>query len=193
MSNAGEAAHTVNGWSRFLGVSLRPWTGEAPASLIFRGLIQLAICVFFFVLLTRLPSVAAEVGGEGELGFLRGVLWFAGAALVVVGLLALLRIVIGVIDFVPRRSVSGTVISLTERKAGDFLPHLAQRAVFENRDSGMDRRKTRAELVLQTDQGLRQWTVRSSRVRRELRVGAPVRISVTPLTGYVAQVDPLSS
>lgn len=191
--NAGGTEHTVNGWSRFLGISLRPWSGEAPLSLILRGLIQLAISVFFLVLAARAPGVAAEIGGEGELGFLRGALFFASIALVIFGVIAALRIVVGVLDLIPRRSVSGTVVSLTDRKVGDFLPRLAQRAVFERRESGLDQRRSRVELVLQTAQGAKQWTVRSSRVRRELRVGAQVRLSVTPLTGYVARVDPLSA
>lgn len=189
MSSVGDTAHTVSGWSRFLGVSLRPWSGESPASLIFRGLIQLAVCIFFFVLLTRVPAAVAEMEGAGDLNFLRGVFWFAAIALVIIGVLALLRVVIGVIDFIPRRTITGTVVSLTNRKVGDFLPHIAQRIVFMRRDSGIDQRKTRAELVLQTNTGLRQWTVRSARVRKDLHVGEHVQLSVTPLTGYVARVD----
>lgn len=50
----------------------------------------------------------------------------------------------------------------------------------------------RTELVLQTSDGPRRWTVRNHRLRSELHVGATVKLTVTALAGYVAKAEPLS-
>ena len=191
-SNAAGVPNTMSGWSRFLGFSLRPWSGSSPASLIVRGVIQTGVSIFFMVLIMRMPEASSDVATIDEFQYLRGFATIATVALAVTGLLGAVRLTVGVIDLVPRRSVSGTVVSLTERKIGDILPRIAQRALFENRDTGLDRRKCRTEVVLETDAGPRQWTVRSYRRARELRVGTQVSLSVTPLTGYVARVETLS-
>lgn len=191
-SNAAGVPSTVSGWSRFLGVSLRPWSGNSPASLMIRGVIQVGVSLFFMVLILRMPEASKEVATIDEFQYLRSFATIATVALAVTALLGAARLTVGVLDLVPRRSVSGTVVSLKERRAGDILPHLAQRALFENRSNGIDRRKSRTEVVLETDAGPRQWTVRSHRTARDLRIGAQVNLSVTPLTGYVARVETLS-
>ncbi|MGD4018462.1 hypothetical protein QT609_22800, partial [Xanthomonas citri pv. citri] len=81
---------------------------------------------------------------------------------------------------------------MKERKFGDILPYMAQRMIFERRQTGLDRRQSRVEVVLETDAGPRQWTVRSFKMRRDLHVGAQVNLSVTPLTGYVARVETIT-
>ena len=48
----------------------------------------------------------------------------------------------------------------------------------------------RTEVVLDTDNGHQQWTVRKTATLRELRPGTAVTLTVTPLAGYVAQVTP---
>lgn len=157
-----------------------------------RGVIQVGVSLFFMVLILRMPEASKEVATIDEFQYLRSFATIATVALAVTALLGAARLTVGVLDLVPRRSVSGTVVSLKERRAGDVLPHLAQRALFENRSNGIDRRKSRTEVVLETDAGPRQWTVRSHRTARDLRIGAQVNLSVTPLTGYVARVETLS-
>src|SRR5690606_35387397 len=102
-----------------------------------------------------------------------------------------LKVLVGILDLVPRKSVAGVVLSVSERKIGDFLPVLAQRVIFERNENNLDRRRTRTEVVLLTDQGQHQWTVRNSRIARALSTGARVQLTVTPLVGYVAKVETL--
>lgn len=187
--------NSLGGWSRFLGVTLRPWAGAAPLSLIVRGAIQCAVCVFFSVLVLRIAGspegteMALLAGGGGSL---RGWAVIVIAFTAVVAAIGACRVVVGILDLVPRRSVTGTVVSLRERRVLDVLPVLGQRALFENRQSGIDKRRARTEVVLRTDTGDRQWTVRAARIRRDLRVGARVRLSVTPIAGYVARAEELA-
>lgn len=191
MSSVSSVSDAASGWSRFLGLSLRPWSGAAPLSLIVRGAIQLVIAVIIanFVIGMLAESRSAEYAGLGDL---RGLLTMLLIVFILMGVVGGIQLVIGIIDLLPRRSAEGVVVSLKQRKAGDFLPYMAQRLIFENRSSGIDRRRNRLELVLETAEGQRQWTVRSARARRALQVGARVSLSVTPLTGYVARVDPLT-
>jgi hypothetical protein len=96
---------------------------------------------------------------------------------------------------VPRRSVTGTVVSLTERKFGDVLPTFVQTAIWSRGlvrggGHGFDRRKIRTELVLETSDGHKRWTVRNHRHHNALNVGRRVTLSVSPLVGYVARVKP---
>ena len=191
-SDTAGVPHTASGWSRLLGVSLRPWSGESPASLIIRGVLQAAISIFFLVLILRLPAAGKDLATVGELQYLRGLAILASVALAVTALIGLVRLTVGILDLVPRRSVSGTIVSIRERKFGDILPYMAQRKIFERRETGLDRRKSRIEVVLETDAGPRQWTVRSFKMRRDLHLGAQVQLSVTPLTGYVARGETLT-
>lgn len=59
----------MNSWSRLLGVSLRPWSGESPLSLILRGVVQVAICIFFIVLAAGMLSGSGLDGTAQELSF----------------------------------------------------------------------------------------------------------------------------
>lgn len=178
----------LNTWSRTLGVSLRPWSGYAPWSLIIRGVIQGAVSVLILVFLIR-GALSQLEASASELEFLRGWVFFAIVGVSVVLLIAVLRIVVGIIDLVPRSTVQGTVVSLRDRKTGDILPRLAQRAIFERNPNSIDRRRERLELVLDTPDGVRQWTVRNTRLRQDLVTGSTVRITVSPLVGYVASVE----
>ncbi len=178
----------VSAWSRFLGISLRPWSGFAPSSLLLRGVIQVALFGFVLSLLMpyslnkTIPGMPAEMTAS-----LRG----GAVLLMIVFALAFVRgaaqLVVGAVDLVPRRTVTGTVVSLQERKTGDFLPVLAQQAIFARNNHGTDRRQPRTEVVLDTPSGTQQWTVRNARVRRELLPGRHVQLVVSPIVGYVAQ------
>lgn len=186
------AASSVNHWSRMLGVTLRPWSGHAPWWLVLRGIIQLAVCLLFMRLTQQFMSSAIAAGLDAEHPSLRsgGVLLMV--VLIILAVLAAARTLVGLIDLVPRRVVKGTVLSVRERRVGDMLPPFAQRAIFMRGQSGLDRRRTRTEVVLQTAQGIRQWTVRNARIRRELRDARQVQLTVSPLVGYVAQATSIA-
>lgn len=185
-------AGAVGDWSRRLGVSLRPWSGEAPLSLILRGAIHVVISAFFLSLILRIPGEVGIGGSSEELRFLGGLMTLVSVALVVLIVIGLARVSVGIVDTMRRQTVTGTVLSLRDRKALDLLPRLAQRAVFERRANGMDNRRVRTELVLETEDGARQWTVRSTRIRGELEPGARVRLTVTTLAGHIAAVERLA-
>lgn len=188
-SGAEGIAGSVNQWSRILGVSLRPWTGRSPLGLIVRGTIQVAINVYLFSLLTRLAKGDEFTATTGEMDYLRNFALIGMVVVVVVGLLGALKIVIGVLDLFPRSTITGTVISVRDRKLGDFLPTIAQRMIFERNAQALDKRKLRKELVLQTPDGIRQWTIRKTSVLRELDTGTVVQVTVSPLVGYVSSVQ----
>ncbi|GAB3597819.1 hypothetical protein CFAEC_11215 [Corynebacterium faecale] len=181
------ATASVNQWSRILGVSLRPWSGHSPALLIIRSVIQIVI---FGILIGILFGLRGEVNNSPEALALLGtflflmILSFIGLILV-----AFAQLAVGVIDLVPRQKVSGVVERIESRKMGDVLPYFVQQMVFNRNPNRMDRRRSRTELVLRTDKGVRQWTVRNSKVRRQLQVGQTVTITVSPLIGYVAGVE----
>ncbi|NLE97109.1 MAG: hypothetical protein GX596_03860 [Propionibacterium sp.] len=182
----------MSGWSRFLGVSLRPFTGHAPHSLLLRGAIQVGLCIFFFVVGVRLATGDELAGHATELAYMRRTLFLAGIAVTAVALMGATQLVIGLLDLVPRRQVTGVVLSVRRRRFLDFLPRFAERMLYDRRgDGAIDRRKERTEVVLRTPEGDRQWTLRSHRTRRELRVGEHVRLTVSPIAGYVASVEPL--
>lgn len=135
---------TVNAWSRFLGISLRPWSGTAPAAMLVRGLISTMICILFLTLAARFVGGGADAASTGtDLSFLPN--W----AIVVLALLALissLRMMIGLIDLFSRHTVTGTVVSIEDRKIGDFLPKIVQEMIDEGRfrsgdHHGLDRRR----------------------------------------------------
>lgn len=179
----------ANGWSRLLGISLRPWSGLSPLSLIARGLIRIALCLFFaFLILQFLKSeeLAAVIGDNNGPRIVVVVLTIT---LILGAAIGVFSVVIGVLDLVPRRTVTGTVMSLGERKAFDFLPEFVQRLVFERNPNEIDKRRVRTEVVLRTDTGSRQWTVRKSGLVRDLQPGAHVALTVTPITGFVAHAQ----
>lgn len=182
---------TVNGWSRMLGVTVRPWSGHSPISLIVRGAVNAAIGVFFIVLALRMlspnPADETAVAMRSLRGLAIGMLLTA----IIIALMGCAKILVGVLDLAPRQSVVGTVFSLHDRKFLDFLPTVVRHAIFQRHDSSYDRRRTRYEVVLATATGHRQWTVRKSAMRALLTVGTTVRLTVSPLAGYVASVDPL--
>lgn len=181
------AKESVNEWSRVVGISLRPWSGRSPLSLIIRGAIQLVVSAF---VISFMIGLRAEAKNSPEAAAVLGtfllimIITFAGFIL-----MALAQLVMGVLDLFPRQTVHGVVLSLEERKMGDVLPYFLQRLIFERNSNSLDRRKRRTELVLRTDKGVRQWTVRNSRARRELQVGRAVAITASPLLGYVANVE----
>lgn len=183
------ATASVNQWSRILGVSLRPWSGRSPLGLIIQSVIQIVI---FSIISSFVIGLRAEAQNTPEafaaLGALLFIMIISFIGLI---LLALVQLAVGIIDLVPRKTVRGVVESVDERKIGDVLPYFAQQMVFNRNPNRMDKRRSRTELVLRTDKGVRQWTVRSSKARRQLRIGQTVSITISPLVGYVASVEVL--
>lgn len=93
--------------------SLRPWSGTSPASLIIRGLLSLVICVVLAYTFTRMLMPDSGIAGMGadELSFLNTVLVPAIVVAVLSALHAVLRMVVGALDLVPRLTVHGMVVS----------------------------------------------------------------------------------
>lgn len=183
---------TSQRWSQFLGVSLRPWSGHAPLALILRGLIHVVIFGIIVVALFRLINGEAGVMTSQDASVIRGLIIPMLVVFIFFVFLGAARVVLGALDFLPRRQVEGVVLSVRERKVGDFLPTLVQRSIFERNPNNLDRRRVRTEIVLQTQTGEHQWTVRNRQVERDLVVGARVELTVSPLVGYVAGVRELS-
>ena len=182
---------SANRWSRILGVSLRPWSGESPASLVLRGGIQVALCGFFLWFALRLATDRDVTRYTDDLASVRLIATLMAVAALGVALLGLLRIGVGVIDFLSTSEVTGSVLSIRGRQSFDFLPHAALQLIYHRNPGRIDNRRRRTELVLQTASGTRQWTVRKHRVVRELRRGSTVRITVTPLAGHVSRLSPI--
>ncbi len=161
----------------------------SPLALLLRGLIRVALCVFFMVVVLRVAGseeIATVAGSGGGLRMLAVVIMIG---LVVGGAFGAFSAVVGVLDLVPRHTVTGTVVSLSDRRAFDFLPYHAQRLLFERNRNEIDERRVRTEVVLSTDKGHQQWTVRRHAVLRHLLPGARVTLTVTPIAGYVAQAE----
>lgn len=155
-----------------------------------RGGIQVAICVFFLFIV---PGMVGEVS-EVELSGFRSALVLGAIVLVVMSLLGVAKIVVGVLDFMGRTDVHGRVMSLQDRRLGDVLPGFVQNMVVNSSllrgsNVGRDARRYRTELVLNTPDGVKQWTLRG-RGRRQtmLTVGQDVTISVTPIAGHVSNI-----
>lgn len=175
---------SVSAWARFLGVTLRPWAGQSPGSLMMRGALQSIIAGLLIYYGMRLSA------DEGALEpALRPLLFpVMVIAIITIGYLlvvGLSSLVVGVLDFVPRKTVTGQVRSHQERKFGDFLPRFVQRQIWSRSNVSMDRRKTRWEVVISTDQGDKALTVRKRKTRDLLQVGSYVTVKITPIAEYV--------
>lgn len=179
---------SINHWARLWGISLRPWSGRSPSWLIIRGLIQVAVYGFILIQVMRVSRGEYEAV-PGELESLTGLIVMLvvvfGIGLMVAGAM----LVVGLLDLFPRRRVVGRVLSVRERKTADFLPEFIQDAIFARNANGLDRRRPRVEVELATNDGVRQWTVRSARIRRELTQGSRVTLTVSPIVGHVARVE----
>lgn len=174
-----------------LGRRLRPWWGSSPYRLLGRGLVQ---------------GVIGGVLGYGALGILTGryevptdlpvapgtIRLVAIGALVLAGLgllYSLVRVVVGALDLVPRLTVEGVVLGVVERELGDTLPWPVQVLLRarERRRNHTQVRRTRRQLTLDTAQGRQSWTVRHRFAH--LAEGQRVRLTATPLLGYVTRVE----
>lgn len=119
---------TANSWSRTLGMTLRPWSGYSPLSLILRGAVQIAIGIFFLVFAMRLLS--PDEDNAQALRYLSGTAVIVLVSAAIVALLGAVRIVIGVLDLLTSRTVVGTVMSMSDRRFLDFLPEQLEHVIF---------------------------------------------------------------
>lgn len=184
-----------------MGRRLRPWWGKAPSSLIVGGVVGLVIMgfVIYGCLQVRTGEVDLSDAGLAEQSDLINT-----AALVVMGLAALgvlynaLRVVVGVIDMVTRRTIEGVVVDVRRRHAGDVLPWWLQQGwrIFRrwrNRNDFYyddEPGRVRYELTVDTGRGSRTLPIRPGMVG-DLNNGTRVRVTVTNLTAYVSRVTPL--
>ncbi len=180
---------SIGDTSRFLGISLRPWSGSSPFSLIIRGALSTAVCILLVAVVFGMGDAINQADELRELADFT--VWIKGVAFICLALAlwSALRLVAGIVDLVSRRNVDGTVVSVTERQKGDFLPGWVRYGYEQWRDrrGGSSYRdlRGRTELVLQTDDGLQYWTIRDQRTAAKFVVGEQVSISVTRIAGHV--------
>jgi hypothetical protein len=193
---------------------LRPAWGLHPFRALLSGLIQTAVFggVAVAALLVWTGNAKAFSDLELEAGV---VIWVERAALVamlVLGPLALyaaIEALLGLVDLFPRRTVEGLVLRARARRQGDWLPAPVQRVWYSgsgqhrhNRHSGASRwagvstnHHRRVVHWLAVDDGHGS-VVRAHRVRPGVYGRAPqgarVRLRVSPLLGYVTQVELLA-
>lgn len=185
---------SVNRWSRVLGVTLRPWSGQAPWRLLLSGTIQAVVCVAFLIYVSPMAEAYQTDAALAAIDLHR-IVWMVSVIFIVLLLIGVAKIIIGALDLIPRVEVTGQVLSMRDRKFADFLPQFVHSALQARRSGNThvtDNRKVRHEVVVQTPQGVRQWTVRSYRLRNELTVGSHVRMVTTPLLGHITKVERLS-
>lgn len=177
-------------WARTAGLSLRPWSGHSPTSLIIRGAIHVAVSgvVLYFAFRMRSEDEFATAT-ESEFDFIRSFSTLIIIACIVMIIVAAVRIAVGIFDLVSAKTVEGRVVDVGTRRLGDILPGFAQEMIFSRRDSSYDSRRYRTEVVVETREGMKSWTVRNSRAKQLLQPGTHVRMKVTPIAGSVSQVQ----
>ena len=203
-----ETEHDRQAWSRATGrwrrvkvryLSARPAWGVAPWTAAITGAIQsafLGVAAWVGLQFAReeldvssLPDRAQEwlpVAGLAAFGM-------AAAALV----FTLVKTALGLLDLLPRRTIEGEVVRRREYQSGHRLPKIVQWMRYSGRDqSGMQRsyrRRTRFHLAIDDGSDDR---ILAHQVRPQLfgsvRQGSRVRVKVTPLLGYVSQIEEIS-
>ncbi len=178
-----------------LGRRLRPWWGQAPNRLVLGGAVAGAIFCGIIYASFQVRTGDLDLTGTGleERRSTINSVALGAAALAALGVLYNgARLVVGAIDLVVRRTVKGTVVSVRERRTGDFLPWYVQRLWYNRRDeSGNTRemgRRSRHELVLSSSGRSSSWNIRPGLASETLE-GAKVEMTVTPMLGYVRRIE----
>jgi hypothetical protein len=110
---------------------------------------------------------------------------------------ALVKVVIGVADLFPRRTIEGEVVRRRTFRTGHRLPKVLQWTLWSGRnDHGQQRdqrRRTRHHLAVDdgSDDRVLAREVRAE-IAKQAPQGARVRIRVSPLLGYVSDIELLS-
>ncbi len=203
-----ETEHDRHAWSRATGQwrrvkvryqSFRPGWGEHPGKVAFGGLIQAVVygAIAFFALSavrseTQLDTLEAEQRRWVSLG---GTI--IAVVLGVAAVYALVKLVIGIADLFPRRTLEGEVVRRRTYRTGHRLPKVLQWAMWSGTDEhGMRRdyrRRTRRHIAIDdgSDDRILAYSVRDE-VFRDALQGARVRVRVSPLLGYVSDLQLLS-
>lgn len=196
-------------WSRATGTwrpvrvvypRLRPGWGMAPWGALGSGLVQAAVtgALVYGGLLVARGEVDAVADLEPEtrdwvtLGGL-----VVAAVLLPVVLWAGSRAVLGLVDLIPRRTFEGLVVRKRLVKTGDWLPRPLQWLIWSAQDqhSGVSREASRRRtryFAVDDGHGRRvvAYAVRPT-VFGAAAQGDSVRVRVSPLLGYVADVEVL--
>ncbi|MDH3754726.1 MAG: DUF2207 domain-containing protein [Acidimicrobiia bacterium] len=203
-----DTEHDRHAWSRASGgwrrvtVCYRAWRpgwGRNPWSVAFTGLGQGAIAGLIGYWGLRFAREAVDVSDlpEGAQTWLPVI----GLAVAVLALPILLwsaaKVVMGVLDIVPRSTIEGELVRKREFVSGHRLPRALQRIMSSGGDGhGMSRdhdRRTRWHVAI--DDG-RSDRIVAHQVRRELfagvRQGGRVRATFSPLLGYVVGLEQLT-
>jgi hypothetical protein len=203
-----ETEHDRHAWSLASGQwrrvkvryqALVPSWGEHPGSVAFAGLVQSVV----FGALTVLGFHAA--GGDLDLDGLtddqRRWIGLGGLVLAIVAaaatLFAALRLLLGLSDLFPRRTVEGELVRRRELATGHRLPKVLQWAIWSGRDElGRERdHGRRRHRYLAVDPGdvdrIVAYRVKPE-IYRQVEQGARVRLRVSPRLGYVAGVEVLA-
>ncbi len=202
-----ETEHDRHAWSRATGhwrrvkvryQAFRPGWGQHPAKVAFGSLIQAFVygaIAYFALAIARSESQLDTLDAEQR----RWVSLGATIVAVIAGLAAayaLLKLVIGVADLVPRRTIEGEVVRRRAFRTGHRLPKVVQWAMWSGQDeSGQHRdsqRRTRHHLAVDdgSDDRVLAREVRAE-IARQAPQGARVRIRVSPLLGYVSSIEVL--
>lgn len=203
-----ETEHDRQAWSHVTGrwrrvkvryLALRPAWGQAPWSTAFVGLIQAAFMGFFAVGAFMLADDRFDLLSLPD-SSQRTVRLVALAVCGIAGVgvaFAATKVVLGVADLFRRRVVEGEVVRRRKLRTGHRLPKVVQWLIWSRRDqNGMQRdhrRRTRYHLAV--DDGTRDSIV-AHQVRSKIFAQAPqgsrVRMKVSPLLGYVSEIEMLS-
>ncbi len=201
-----EDDHTA--WSRETGTWRRvkvrylswiPSWGVHPLRVAFTGLVQVVI----WGIVGYLALTVAR--GDVELSSLpedtRRILNLAAAVVVVAMvpllLLGLIRLVLGLWDLFPRRTIEGELVRTREFQTGHRLPRVIQWMLWSGRDeSGMrrdQRRRTRWYVAVDdgTSDRIVAYSCRSD-LWKGVRQGGRVRMKVSPRLGYVSSLEQIS-
>jgi hypothetical protein len=200
-----ETEHDRHAWSRATGrwrrvriryQSFRPGWGQHPGRVAFTGLVQALVFGFLAYAAFYVSRAESELDSLDD----QQRRWVGLAALViavacaVVVLSAVSRVVIGVADLFPRRTIEGEVVRRRTYQTGHRLPRVFQWAMYSGTDEhGMRRdvnRKTKQHLAIDdgSDDRVLAYAVGPEIFRRASQ-GARVRVRVSPLLGYVAALE----
>ena len=180
-------------------LSVVPGWGVHPFRVLLTGALQTLIwgAVAYVALLVARGDV--EMSGLPD-NTRRTVNLVAALAVVVVVpliLLGLVRLVLGLWDLFPRRTVEGELVRAREFRTGHRLPRVVQWMLWSGRDqSGMrrdQRRKVRWYVAVDdgTSDRIVAYSCRSD-VWRRVRQGSRVRMKVSPRLGYVSSLEEIS-
>lgn len=203
-----ETEHDRQAWSHATGqwrrvkvryLALRPAWGQAPWSTALGGLIQAAVMGFFAVIAFMVADDEFDLSSlpDSSQRTIRLAALAVSAVAAIGAAFAALKVVLGVADLFRRRVVEGEVVRRRKLRTGHRLPKVVQWLIWSRRDqNGLrrdHRRRTRYHVAV--DDGTRDSIV-AHQVRSKIFAQAPqgsrVRMKVSPLLGYVSEIEMLS-